>query len=143
MTLHLIACSSTKLDARAPARDLYTSDLFRKSVAYVESIGAPWAVLSALHGMIQPDAMVEPYDVTLLIMTREQRRCWGAMATDQLWRFDDTDFVFLAGQNYRQPMIDSQIWRARGYHATAPMEGLGIGEQKAWLARRINKRLAA
>ena len=141
--IHLIACCSSKRAGPAPARDLYTSDLFRKSVAYVEAIGAPWVVLSALHGIVMPDAVLAPYDVTLLSMSREQRRCWGEMAADALWRFDCREFVFLAGATYRQPMMDAQIWRARGYRATAPMQGLGIGEQKAWLAAQVAGRPAA
>jgi len=141
--LHLIACCSSKLSNTAPARDLYTSDLFRKSVAYAEGIGARWAVLSALHGIVLPDTVLKPYDVTLLSMTREQRRCWGEMAADQLWPFDDREFVFLAGATYRDPMTSAQIWRARGYRATAPMQGLGIGEQKAWLLANTVEKAAA
>ena len=143
MTLHLIACCSAKLAHAAPARDLYTSDLFRKSVAYVEARGEPWAVLSALHGVVAPDTMLEPYNVTLLSMTREQRAVWGAFAADALWRFDDRAFVFLAGATYRDPMMEAQIWRARGYRATSPMVGLGIGEQKAWLLANTIRRAAA
>lgn len=161
--LHLIACSSGKLDRPAPARDLYTSDLFRKSVAYVESIGAPWVVLSALHGVVKPDTVIEPYDVTLLSMSRKERLFWGEVTGDALWKvcggpyasggwdfpdtpepiIDDKDFVFLAGTTYREPMMAAQIWRMRGYHATAPMAGLGIGEQKAWLLANTVRRAAA
>ncbi len=133
MALHLIACSSGKLDRPAPARDLYTSDLFRKSVAYVESIGAPWLILSALHGVVAPKTVLAPYDVTLLGMAKRDRLFWGEVAADWLWRFSDKDFVFLAGTTYREPMMAAKIWCARGYRAIAPMAGLGIGEQKAWL----------
>lgn len=142
MTLHLIACSAGKLDHAAPARLLYTSDLFRKSVAYAETLGAPWIILSALHGVVEPDTVLEPYDVTLLGMSRREREQWGSFAADGLWRWSNREFVMLAGAAYREPMMESQIWRARGYQATAPMAGLGIGEQKAWLAANT-ERLAA
>jgi hypothetical protein len=142
MTMHLIACCAGKLGHAAPARFLYTSDLFRKSVAYVEARGEPWLILSALHGVVDPDAVIAPYDVTLVSMSRREREQWGAFAADALWRWSDSEFVMLAGTSYREPMMASHIWRARGYTASAPMQGLGIGEQKAWLAANTLRRAA-
>lgn len=42
--------------------------------------------------------------------------------------------VILAGRLYRDPIAS---WA--GSRATVPMEGLGIGQQKAWLARQISE----
>lgn len=39
-TVYLVACSGTKADEALEARDLYRGDLFRKSRAYVEALGA-------------------------------------------------------------------------------------------------------
>ncbi len=39
--------------------------------------------------------------------------------------------VFLAGQNYRQPL--ASLLAAAGYQIEAPMEGLTIGRQLQWL----------
>ena len=133
--LHLIGCAAMKLPHAAPARDLYVSDLFRKAVAYAEARGAPWVILSALHGVVDPSRFLTPYNRTLTMMLREERKAWGAMVARQLGDLAAHDVVFLAGANYRLPIVESPLWLERRYRATAPMEGLGIGEQKAWLLR--------
>src|SRR5688572_8204855 len=63
--LVVIACSARKLDLAAPARALYTGDLFRASVTWAESWHQPWVVLSAAHGIISPDRVVAPYNARL------------------------------------------------------------------------------
>jgi len=135
--LHLIACCAGKADHVLPARELYTSDLFRKSVAYVEALGAPWAILSAKHGLVMPDQEVAPYDRILNGMNPRERRFWGEWVTDQLadLTHQRPELVFLAGRAYRDPITSSMRWRQLGLRATAPMEGLGIGYQRQWLAQ--------
>jgi len=61
----LIGCVKDKGTEPAPARDLYTSQLFRSRLAYAESTGLPWAVLSSLHGVVEPDRVLRPYDWTI------------------------------------------------------------------------------
>ena len=51
----LVGCVKSKLDHPAPARDLYTSALFRKARAHAEATGGPWFVLSAEHGLHLPN----------------------------------------------------------------------------------------
>jgi len=61
----LIGCVKGKLDRPAPARDLYISDLFALRRRYAEASGHPWGVLSALHGVLDPDRVIAPYDWTI------------------------------------------------------------------------------
>ena len=137
----LIACCSAKAPHAAPVRHFYTSDLFRKSLAFADRNGFKWAVLSAKHGLILPDQVIEPYDLSIAQLTAMNGKAhyhqWGAQIADALGHFETRDFVFLAGQRYRDAITSSQIWRARLYQAHIPMEGLGIGQQKAWLANAI------
>ncbi len=60
--LVLIGCVASKLPASAPAKDLYTSALWMKRRTYAEQSGGPWAILSAEHGLVQPDQVISPYD---------------------------------------------------------------------------------
>jgi hypothetical protein len=48
----LVSCVKDKLDHPAPAKDLYTSDLFRKARGYAERVGVPWFILSSEHGLV-------------------------------------------------------------------------------------------
>ncbi len=44
----------------SPAKDLYVSALFDKERAYAERTGIPWFILSAQHGLVAPDEVLEP-----------------------------------------------------------------------------------
>ncbi len=52
-------------EAQACARALepYVSQLFKKASAYAELTCDSWYVLSAKHGPVHPDEVIEPYDV--------------------------------------------------------------------------------
>lgn len=50
--LHLVACVKAKATSPSQAANLYRSPWFRKARAYVEAQGAPWYILSALHGLV-------------------------------------------------------------------------------------------
>ena len=69
MRIGIVACSKTKLATPAPAKDLYTSPLFKAARAYCERTYDRWFILSALHGLVEPETVIEPYDVTLARMT--------------------------------------------------------------------------
>ena len=134
--VYLVSCAAQKAAQRERAADLYQSDWFRKARAYVEAIGCRWFILSAEHGLLDPGAHIDPYDTTLAMMSTAERRLWGTRVADQLDKALGADYageiVFLAGKHYRAPLLDYAGKRAR-----APMIGLGIGQQKAWLAARI------
>ena len=117
----LIGCTKEKLTAEAPARELYQGRLFLASVAYAEAIGARWFVLSAAHGLVDPDAVIAPYDVALNTMGDAQRSAWGSRVAQQLHAVPD-DLVVLAGETYILPWswsVPNKIVR--------PLEGLAVG----------------
>ena len=134
--VYLVACVSQKLDRRARAADLYRSDWFRKARAFVKETGSPWYVLSAAHGLVAPSKRLEPYEVTLRDLSAAERRIWGQKTVVQLRRAIGArhpgPIVFLAGRLYREPLLGFA-----GDRAVIPMEGMGIGQQKAWLAQQI------
>lgn len=131
MTVCLIACCGPKVAKAAPVRHLYTSALFRKSVAFAERNEWRWAVLSAKHGLVQSDDVLEPYDVTLSRMTAWERFEWADRTHRQLASTFPcgTEFIVLAGRHYRAAVA--------GLPHTVPMAGLGIGRQLQWLTERL------
>jgi hypothetical protein len=54
-TAILLGCVKTKRDHRAKARDLYCSPLWRARRSYAEANGPPWLILSAKHGLVEPN----------------------------------------------------------------------------------------
>jgi uncharacterized protein DUF6884 len=65
----VIACGAAKLDRPAVAAELYTSANFRLHLraarALAAELGGRVLILSALHGLVDPAAELEPYDVKM------------------------------------------------------------------------------
>lgn len=136
--LVLIGCSARKLTVPATARELYRGDLFRKSVTYAEGRGSPWYVLSAKHGLLAPDDMVEPYSVTLDGLSPQERKAWATEVFLQLRKRTSIDrpIMFLAGLRYREFLIQ-RLRAETTFPITSPLSQAGIGVQKAKLAAAI------
>jgi hypothetical protein len=62
----LLSCVKSKLTHCCRAGDMYTSPLFRKMMAYAESLRPKRIfILSAKYGLLRPDDLIEPYEQTL------------------------------------------------------------------------------
>ena len=131
-TVYLVPCASRKGRTPAPARDLYQSPLFLKMRGVVEEMAVPWFILSAKHGLLRPEQVVEPYDLTLNDLPVSERRAWAQRVVGQMEAgLPPADrIVVFAGQKYREFLMD---WlRARATVET-PLAHLGIGKQLQYL----------
>jgi len=133
----LVSCVSQKRSRPAPAQDLYISDLFRKASAYACLVADQWYILSAKYGLVPPDEIINPYNVTLKQLPAAERRAWASRVVADLRRVlkPGDHVVFLAGEAYRAGLIDAI--RALGCTVEIPMEGLGIGQQLHWLKEHL------
>lgn len=141
MRVGLVGCAAAKLKRPAPARDLYTSQLFRKSVAYVEPRVDRWFVLSALHGTVHPDTVLEPYNLKLGTKQAPPIYQWAEHAAWGLARElgdvrEPIELLVLAGDQYRVILGFLEC------PAEVPLYGLGIGQQLGWLTQRLNEEAA-
>lgn len=126
----LVACSAAKLTHPAPARDLYTSTLFRKASTYAEASCARWYILSAKHGLVHPNTVLAPYDVTLSAKPTAWADQVHAQLATELAGTTNVLLVALAGVRYRTALHPAP------WPHDAPMRGLGIGQQLAWLTQQ-------
>ncbi len=133
----LVSCVSEKRSIPSPARSLYTSAWFKKATAYAEKIADEWYILSAKYELVNPDQMLEPYNMTLKTMPKPVRKNWAerVFVTLQPHLKSSDTVIFLAGQVYREflPALISQI----DIKTEIPMEGLRIGEQMHWLDQQM------
>ena len=79
-TICLVSCVRTQRDTSAPARELYRSDWFVKARACAGVSRSCWVILSAEYGLVHPDAMIEPYEMTLNTVAVAERRYWSRRA---------------------------------------------------------------
>ena len=138
--LAVLACSATKGSVACAARDLYSGDLFRAGRQLAEMVADNYVILSAQHGVVEPDQVLEPYDMRLDAMSQRARVAWGAEAALCLARHIDSarrgPVLWLAGIDYWKPLEKWFVVDARQTYK-APLRGLGIGEQKAKLKALI------
>lgn len=139
-TLFLVSCVSRKRSTPCAARDLYTSNLFKKARRYVEADGSPWFILSAEYGLVDPGAFIAPYERTLNTMGVAVRRAWAERVltalTPMLAGVDHV--VVLAGDRYRAFLVPRI--KERGIEVEVPLLGLRIGEQQRWFNERERER---
>lgn len=130
----LVGCVMKKRGTLAPAKDLYISALFSKERAYAESTGAPWFILSAQHGLVDPGEELAPYDLRLSTTTRDYRRRWGAQVVEKLQAVhgpvEGTTIEVHAGAAYVHAI--SALLEAAGAHVVLPLAGLTMGERLRW-----------
>ncbi len=128
----LVGCVKQKATDTRPARSLYTSTLFDGRRAYVEQTCDEWWILSAAHGVVHPDQLLAPYDVTLRNAGRAERRAWTQQVLDQLdehTRPGIGDVIEIhAGADYRDYGLIEGL-QDRGCGVEVPTEGLRIGSQ--------------
>ncbi|MDD9744733.1 hypothetical protein PVW49_12265 [Marinovum sp. PR37] len=130
----LVSCVAGKKPALNRAADLYTSAWFIKARRLVEAAGAPWFILSAEHGLLDPETMVGPYDKTLNTMSAAERRAWAKQVRHQMDATlpDADEVVVLAGNRYRECLMP--YLRACFPEVSVPMQGLTIGRQLSWMS---------
>ena len=63
----IIPCGGAKLETAAPAADLYTGSMFRDALKTARAMTSDdnIRILSAKHGLVKLDAILEPYDVKM------------------------------------------------------------------------------
>jgi hypothetical protein len=144
-TIAFVGCSKTKSSLHSStgfftARDLYTSDLFEKRVAHVESRDLPWYILSAKCGLLKPTTSIRPYDVTIDDVSEIEVAEWhigvaNQLMTDLVYDFDsprlaDVTIELHAGAKYCEPL--ASILKLFGVNVVKPVSSLGIGKQLAF-----------
>jgi hypothetical protein len=128
----LVCCGKQKLTVPSPAKDLYQSTLFKKTRAYAEKEYDGWLILSALHHVVDPDAVLEPYDVTL---KKNEAGEWAKLTAEQLaGLIPHGSIVDYFGGALYEPVV--QHLKGYGYSVGRPLQGLQIGQRLQWLTQR-------
>ena len=125
MKIALIACCKSKLDHSCRAEDLYVGALFKKQLAFSRDQNFDRIfILSALHGLLKLDEVIQSYEKTLTKMPVAERKKWAAAVEFVLP--DNAEITYFAGVRYREFLPCGDV----------PCEGLGIGRQLKWFKDR-------
>lgn len=124
-----IACSKTKRKTPGMAKNVYASDLFKKSYAYAIKHADRVYILSAKYGLITPETYIIPYEKTLNKASEKERKRWAYTVFQTFIRWGgqtEEPALFLCGENYRKYLM--RLFP----NGTAPLKGLSIGNQLKW-----------
>lgn len=126
--LVIVPCGTAKLDRAAPAGRMYIGSYHRACRRAADRLGGRLFILSARHGLLTPDTVIEPYEqrmntpgaVTVPTLRAQARR----LGVDTAGRV-----TVLAGRDYADPV--TAVWP----HAVRPLDGTrGMPDQMAVLA---------
>lgn len=132
--LIVIGCGRDKLSIAAPARKLYVSDRFRKSIALERNLDAPFVILSAKHGVVEPDRVLEPYDLDLSTLSGANQRLWAEQAIDQLAQHAEGRTIsVLAIGAYVPQLIEANRARQQPLELIVPWLELEAPDRFVWL----------
>lgn len=130
MRVGIVGCSRTKRQGTHPARELYTGALFRKALDLSLHLHDRTVIVSALHGVIHPDHVLEAYDYSMSDMSPAERVQWGMSVA---WALPHADtYVAYCGSAYLAafaPFVSTPLIR--------PMQGMGIGQQLHHLSEEL------
>lgn len=150
----LVGCGSAKQDLddgeTVPAKDLYTSPYFSLKREYAEECCDEWKILSAKHGLLDPETEIESYDASLNPRSDSyigdyEAGVWAVETAQSLsvwtsFKIPYTHYVVLAGEDYvGHRHIEDELDRRQ--HVAFPFrrDDLGgIGDQQGWLREEID-----
>jgi len=128
----------SKWENLTEAKKLYDFHWFWKSRAYARARSDTWRILSARHGALCPNEVIEPYDESLHDFTATGQREGAKDILETLSSFlaPTDDVIILAGRKYREH-LEGPL-RQRVAEVKVPMEGLEIGEQLQFLNSHLD-----
>lgn len=149
--LFLVGCGKLKRDRACKAQEMYTGELFQKARRFAESHKAPWAIVSAKHGILHPGDVIEPYELSLAQLDRQARGEWIDHTACQLENLlvdfgkarhvgenlivqDGTTLGVFAGRDYVEALREMAV--VQTCRVLEPLKGLGIGQRLRWFNMR-------
>lgn len=129
--LVIIPCGASKAPYARPAGNLYTGGYHRMTQRAAKALttNANIRIISALHGLLNLEQVIDPYELRLGQPGSVTADCLIAQADTQ-GLLSHPDVVILGGRNYSR--IAQFVWP----DARTPLAGTrGIGEQQHRLAR--------
>lgn len=114
---------------------MYIGSVFRAARRYAEASSQRWVILSAAHGIVEPETVIRPYDQKLDFVGEALAR-WARLAADgilQRCRRDES-IEILAGEAYALPLANALKVEHR-WPILRPLVGLGTGKRLSALRR--------
>ena len=122
MRVTLIQCTNSKRDSQCKAAAMYDeSEYYKKMRRFAKAKGNEWYILSAKHGLLYPDKIIEPYDSYGLSDTQ------AAEIATELSDKGVSEVEIIAGKKYTDPLTPEL--ERMGIDVIEHCRGMMIGER--------------
>lgn len=129
----IVGCGRSKRDQPIAARHLYTSDRFQTACATAEILGAPYYILSGLHGLVRPDEVLLPYDLNLTVSDLKHRKAWSERIAAILSELQSTERIcLLATAGYAEAFLEISASRGCRPLIVAPLASIDESLHGEW-----------
>jgi hypothetical protein len=109
MRVALISCTSKKKEYKCKASELYSeSPRFALAYEYAKKKCDRIYILSAKHGLVSADEIIEPYNETLKDKSASERKRWSLsvfMELQSKFSLEEDEFLILAGSAYNEHLL--------------------------------------
>lgn len=140
----LVSCGKAKLrtSEKVSAHKLYVGTPFKLAFQYAVATSDDVQILSALHGVLGPYELVEPYEFSMAQMFISEQSMWGRRVVNALkglYPMMHLRLIFYASRQYIRPILgavseeDRQYWEFED-----PLQGLDMFERNTWLKRKLD-----
>ena len=137
MKVALISCTSSKKEYPCKASEMYTpSPRFALAYQYAKQVADVVYVLSAKHGLLCENEVIEPYNETLNDKSTAERRSWASgvlKSLEERHSLETDEFIILAGRVYNEFLLSSLK------RHSLPLEGQSMGRWIPKLKELLNK----
>jgi hypothetical protein len=149
----LVGCGDAKHDGLLPARDKYRSTYFGLKRDFAETFCDRWWILSAKYDLLNPDQVIDDYDVAITddgvdtaqwvedVRTSLSAVDWPQTTEDgedlvcELYALAGSDYLEAGGRDGRSLRVQLQENTPEHVTVKFPFDDLaGIGYQNGWLA---------
>lgn len=142
----LLSCGKAKQDYPCPAREMYTSGLFRLGYRWLSLTCDRIYILSSHYNVLTPDKIIEPYESKLSDKSPEDLADWAQRIYVALRRhekprvrggvFANTTIVWCAGREYKEP-VQPYLADVVQYDPLDHLIDRRIGYRMQWLKEEI------
>ena len=127
--LIFLGCGKAKYYRKTKAKYLYTGTYFKQcfSVAKILTSEDHIYILSAKHGMISLQDEIEPYDLKLTDLSKNEKKQWNEKVTEQMKSLSDRKKIFICSVQYHKFFDGIKL-----------LPTIGMGYQMQWMKNIIN-----
>ena len=110
------------------AKDMFQGQFFDNVVKLCDKMEFDLYILSAKYGLLHPNEVIKPYDITLNNFSKKERKKWSDKVKKQMIENDlyKNDLYFFTGKNYHE-----------FFKGNKPLKGLSLGFQLKWFNEKL------